>query len=236
MPKIKLKFIFIFLNFLLFSNYLFGQDSKLDSSIRQNTDTSLQIVKSTKEYILKIIELKSILVSLKSMHKPLFELSGNYLNVGYAKYGINSFEIGISHGKRNLFSPMKFAERHLNLIYATKYNSNYKGISVGFSKSNALFYKGIEFQYITNFNHQNTFILRPEIGITFFGSLNLSYGYNFMNHKLENVSANVLHLRFTKQNFRKNIKAKLFQFKNTIENDKEILKGLGIRIPRFEIQ
>jgi hypothetical protein len=78
-------------------------------------------------------------------------------------------------------------------------------------------------------------ILRPEFGLTFFGGLSVNYGYNLMTSKISGFTPNVLHIRYTKQNFKKKIKEKLFQIKTTLERDKEQLRQLGINIPQIQL-
>ncbi len=205
---------------------------KQRDTLKFNTEN---VIKTTIEIAYKIKQIKGLCEAIKIDHQSLFEIKGNYFNMGYTKQGFNSFEIGISKGKRDLFSITRFQEIHVNALFLRNGYEKLNGISVGISKSAALFNKAIEFQYVTNFSNQRSLILRPEFGITFFGSLTVNYGYNIMTSKIPGFTPNVLHIRYTKQNFKKKIKEKLFQIKTTLEHDKERLKQLGINIPQIQL-
>jgi hypothetical protein len=57
-----------------------------------------------------------------------------------------------------------------------------------------------------------------------------------MSSNIPGFTPNVIHIRYTKQNFKKKIKEKLFQIKTTLEKNKERLKQLGINIPQIELK
>jgi hypothetical protein len=213
---------------------LFAQDT-----LRNNKDTLVintkNVIKTAIELGYKIKQINGLIEAIKIDHQSLFEIKGNYFNMGYTKQGFHTFEIGISKGKRDLFAVTKFQEIHLNALFLRNGIDKLNGISLGISKSGALFNNAIELQYITNFSNQRSIILRPEFGITFFGTLTVNYGYNIMTSKIHGFTSNVLHIRYTKQNFKKKIKEKLFQIKTTFERDKERLKQLGINIPQIQL-
>lgn len=51
---------------------------------------------------------------------------------------------------------------------------------------NFIFLQGkLNFLNLTNFNHENNVIFRPEIGLTLFGTCSVSYGRNIVIHKNE---------------------------------------------------
>jgi hypothetical protein len=226
------------LNLLLFCFILhtsiFAQDT-----LRNHKDTLVfnteNVIKTAIELGYKIKQIKGLYEAIKIDHQSLFEIKGNYFNMGFTKQGFNTFELGVSKGKRDLFSITKFQEIHLNALFLRNGIDKLNGISLGISKSGVLFNKAIELQYVTDFNNQRSLILRPELGFTFFGTLTVNYGYNIMTSKIPGFTANVLHIRYTKQNFKKKIKEKLFQIKTTLEHDKERLKQLGINIPQIQL-
>lgn len=224
----------ILLSCFILQTSIFAQDT-----LKNHQDTFIfnteKIIKTSFELGYKIKQIKGLYEAIKIDHQSLFEIKGNYFNMGFTKQGYNTFEIGVSKGKRDLFSITKFQEIHVNALFLRNGNEKLSGISVGISKSAALFNKAIEFQYVTNFSNQRSLILRPEFGITFFGSLTVNYGYNIMTSKIPGFTPNVLHIRYTKQNFKKKIKEKLFQIKTTLEHDKERLKQLGINIPQIQL-
>ena len=207
--------------------------NKQRDTLKFNSENAIQ---STIKLIYKIKEIHGLYEAVKIDHQGLFEIKGNYFNMGYTKQGFNTFEIGISKGKRDLFSVSKFQEIHLNALFLNNSIGKLKGITLGISKTNAMFNKAIELQYVTDFNNQRSLILRPEFGITFFGTLTVNYGYNLMSSNILGFTPNVIHIRYTKQNFKKKIKEKLFQIKTTFEKDKERLKQLGINIPQIELK
>jgi len=224
----------LLLSFFVLHTSIFAQDT-----LRNNKDTFVfnteNTIKTSIEIAYKIKQIKGLYEAIKIDHQGLFEIKGNYFNMGYTKQGFNTFEIGISKGKRDLFAVTKFQEIHLNALFLRNGIDKLNGVSVGISKSAALFNKAIEIQYVTNFTNQRSLILRPEFGITFFGTLTVNYGYNLMTSKIPGFTANVLHIRYTKQNFKKKIKEKLFQIKTTLEHDKVRLKQLGINIPQIQL-
>ena len=95
-----------------------------------------------------------------------------------------------------------------------------KGITLGISKTNTMFNKAIELQYATDFNNQRNLILRPEFGITFFGTLTVNYGNKLMSSKILRFTPNVFHIRYTRHNFKKKIKEKLFKLKLRLKRTK----------------
>lgn len=225
----------LLLSFFVLHTSIFAQDT-----LRNHKDTFVfnteNAIKTTIEIAFKIKQIKGLYDAIKIDHQSLFEIKGNYFNMGYTKQGFNTFELGVSKGKRDLFSITKFQEIHLNALFLRNGIEKLNGISLGISKSGALFNKAIELQYVTNFSNQRSLILRPELGFTFFGTLTVNYGYNIMTRKIPGFTLNVLHIRYTKQNFKKKIKEKLFQIKTALERDRERLRQLGINIPQIELK
>lgn len=223
---------------LLF-NALTAQDStKIDSNSLKNDTIKLdlnQSIQSALKIYRKIKEFKGLYNQIKLDHTSLLEIKGNYLNLGYIQQGFNTFEIGLSKGKRELFSITKLQEIHFNAQMLNNQGNRYFGLNIGISKSNLFFNRALEANWITNFNGNHAFIFRPEFGLTFFGTLNVNYGLNLtFNKNLSGFNSHVFHLRYTQQNFRSKIKEKIIQIKTTLERDRERLKTLGIQVPHIQ--
>ena len=198
-----------------------------------------RIYRSSKAIYTMVKQVKNSYKSIVDEHKSLFTIEDNYFNAGFLQQGLKTFEIGLSHGKRELLSIARFQEIHFNLQITPKLKqttSPFLGFNVGISKSNLFFNRALEAQYVTNFNGEHGFIFRPEIGISFLsGSLNINYGYNFMFRKMDGFGSNVLHIRYTKQNFKQKIKEKIIEIKTILEKDRARLKALGIQLPRIDL-
>lgn len=225
----------------LFQNLLYAQvdTSKYDLS----KDTIHLDMKSAMisaiELFKAFTDMKGLYKSLVTDYKSLLEIKGNYFNTGYISQGLGTYEMGISHGKRELVSITKFQEIHLNAQYAISpidKNLQYYGLNLGISKSGLFFNKALEGQFITDFKGNKTFIFRPEIGLTFLGSYNFNYGINLATNKIDRLNTHVFHFRYTKQNFDKKIKDKIVQIKTTLERDKARLKSMNINIPIIEVK
>ena len=198
-----------------------------------------RIYQSSKAIYTLVKQIKNSYKSIVDEHQSLFTIEDNDYNLGYIQQGFKTFEIGISHGKRELLSVTRFQEIHYNLQVVPKLKQTttpFIGFNVGISKSNLFFNRALEAQFLTNFKGEHGFVFRPEIGISFFsGSLNINYGYNFMFKKIDGLGSNVLHIRYTKQNFRQKMKEKIIEIKMTLERDRQRLKQLGINLPNIEL-
>ncbi len=198
-----------------------------------------RIYQSSKAIYSMVKQIKNSYKSIIQDHKSLFTIEDNYFNLGYLQQGFKTFEIGISHGKRELLSVTRFQEIHYNLQLMPKIKQTtfpFIGFNVGISKSNLFFNRALEAQFFTNFKGEHGFVFRPEIGISFLsGSLNINYGYNFMFKKIDGFGSNVLHIRYTKQNFREKMKEKIIEIKTTLDRDRVRLKQLGINLPNIEL-
>lgn len=232
------------LTLLSLVNVLNAQDStKLtkNDSIPNKIDTVKldlsQAIPSAIKLYKTLKGLKGLYDQIKLDHTSLLEIKGKYLNVGYIQQGYNTFEIGVSKGKRELFSITKFQEIHFNTQLLNHLSHRYLGLNIGISKSGAFFNKALEANWVTNFNGKHSFIFRPEFGFSIFGSLNINYGYNLLfNNDLEGLNTHILHIRYSKQNFESKIKKKIVQIKITLERDRERLRSLGINIPNIQFK
>ena len=198
-----------------------------------------RIYQSSKALYTMVKQLKTSYKSIVEENQSLFTIEDNYLNFGFLKQGYKTFEIGVSHGKRDLLSITRFQEIHCNFQFIPKLkhtNNPFLGLNIGISKSNLFFNKALEAQIITNFKGEHAFIFRPELGVSFLsGSLNINYGYNFMLNKIDGFGSNVLHIRYTKQNFKQKFKEKIIDIQTILEKDRIRLKELGIQLPRIEL-
>ncbi len=158
-------------------------------------------------------------------YPDLLLIKGCYPSIGYQYQGSSVLELGIVKGKRDLLKPLTFSEWRLSAgYYFLPTSSPNFSFNFGYGKSAALYTYSITAQTITAFNNQPTFAFRPEVGLSILGSWSLTYGYSiFLNNNYLNLPNSVFTLRYTRQNFRKNI----------IKKRDEVLRTLIVDYPKF---
>ncbi len=98
---------------------------------------------------------------------------------GYERNRTNLFEIGIAKGSRGFEGYSIYnANYHLTTEHIFNNNQYLLGSKVGFKASALFFDFTTDLIYYTNFK-SSFFSFRPEIGFSFFGLVDLNYGYNF---------------------------------------------------------
>lgn len=158
-------------------------------------------------------------------YPDLLVIKGYYPSFGYQYQGSSLLELGIVKGKRDLLKPLTFSEWRLSAgYYFMPTSSPNFSLNLGYGKSAALYTYSISAQSITAFNKQPTYAIRPEVGLSILGSWSLTYGYSiFLNNNYLNLPNSVFTLRYTRQNFRKNI----------IKKRDEVLRTLIVDYPKF---
>ena len=112
------------------------------------------------------------------LNDPIKYGKANFI-IGYERTRINLFEIGVARGSRGYEGYSIYnANYHLTTEHISNNNQYLLGSKVGFKASALFFDFTTDFIYYTNF--KNSFLaFRPEIGISFFGLVDLNYGYKF---------------------------------------------------------
>ncbi len=119
--------------------------------------------------------------------------------LGYQRLNNNTFEFGIASGHRGYEG---YAIVYSNYHLTTEHNFNVDQYTLGTKVGYKLSILFCDFTgqaiYYTDFDKSNLAI-RPEIGLTFFGLLDLNYGYNFMtiNNDLNKFGGHLISLRAT---------------------------------------
>ncbi len=164
---------------------------------------------TTKKLIYFILFLTSLL-SAQAQHTNDFHIGYNYVKdpitrgkldfiFGYQRLNNNTFELGIASGHRGYEGySIVYSNYHLTTEHNFNADQYTLGTKVGYKLSILFFDFTGQVIYYTNFDKSNV-ALRPEIGLTFFGLLDLNYGYNFMtlNKDLNNFSGHIISLRAT---------------------------------------
>lgn len=178
-------------------------------------------------------EIKGLYKYIKEEHEDLLSIKGQHLQIGYSYFGVHALEAGISKGKRDVMKISKYSNWHLLGMYLTTPVTQYGGLNFGYTSSGLFTCKSVETMLITNGSGKTDFIVRPEIGLTFLGSVNLSYGYNFTLGKqdISDINPHTIHLKFTFQSLKKNLVLKFHSIRYVLEKDADRLKSLGIPMP-----
>jgi hypothetical protein len=158
-------------------------------------------------------------------YPDLLVIKGYYPSFGYQYQGSSVLELGVVKGKRDLLKPLTFSEWRLSAgYYFLPTSSPNFSFNLVYGKSAAFYTYSISAQTITAFNEQSTYAIRPEVGLSILGSWSLTYGYSiFLNNNYLNLPNSVFTLRYTRQNFRKNI----------IKKRDEVLRTLIVDYPKF---
>lgn len=220
-----LAFLFLLLC-LIQPGRVLASDSDTTIKIRDILKTAWTLRKQFKE-------IKGLYKYIKEEHEDLLSIKGQHLQVGYSYFGLHALEAGISKGKRDVMKISKYSNWHLLGMYLTTPNTQYGGVNFGYTSSGLLWCKSVETMLVTNGRGKTDCIIRPEIGLSFLGSVNLSYGYNFTLGKrdITDIQPHTVHLKFTFQSLKKNIVSKFHSIRYVLEKDAERLKTLDIILP-----
>lgn len=185
----------------------------------------------------QIKEVKGLYDYMKAEHESLLEIRGQHLHFGYQNFGINGVELGIGKGRRKLLEISKYKNWHVSGLWLFDQKQNYGGFNVGFTSSGLMFTKSLETMYVTDGKGKNAYIVRPELGLTVLGTINLTYGYNFFlgKNEIDPLSKHTIHLRITIQHLKKDLVSKFHSIRFTLEKDADRLKNLGIEMPDLNI-
>lgn len=170
--------------------------------------------------------------TLKDEYSTLFKIRGYHPMVGYSYQGIGTLNFGISRGTRSIFRPLLYHNIHANalLIINTSPLEQY-GLNIGYTQSKALYFWGIESMGIKNKEGDITYAVRPEIGFSILGVLNIGYGYNFViNQNYADISTHTFVVRYTYQSPKKAIKKKVREINYIFNRDYQKLKKIGLDI------
>ncbi|PZX20592.1 hypothetical protein LX69_00012 [Breznakibacter xylanolyticus] len=122
------------------------------------------------------------------------------LIVGYQQQHYPTLEVGIAHGVRNQYL---YHNTHLSgeLLFRP-HQSNLLGIKAGYSASLLILQFNAQAIYYTELYNdsriQSTAALRPELGLSFLGIAQITYGYNiFLSKTTLGISNHLLSLRIT---------------------------------------
>ncbi len=183
--------------------------------------------------ISKIISANILLAqAIKKDYPSLFKIQGYHPMVGYSYQGIGSLSFGIARGTRSVFRPLSYQNIHANaMLFLNTSPLNTYGLNVGYTKSKALTYWGIEGISVRNKEGEITYAIRPEIGFSVLGVLNIGYGYNLIFHQnYSNLSTHTFVIRYTQQSPKKAIKKKMREINYILNRDYQNLKNIGLDI------
>lgn len=120
--------------------------------------------------------------------------------VGYKYQNYKTVEIGIAYGTRgDELGSLFYRNVHLcSEILLNDKGKNIYGLKAGLAYTYVLFNGAAQFIYFSNFDN-SSFVFRPEIGITYFGLIDLNIGRNIVisNNDVMNLNSTVFIVRFT---------------------------------------
>ncbi len=151
--------------------------------------------------------------------KNITLLQGTHYIYGYNYQGQHGLEFGLAKGRRNLLKPLNYQNVHATgMVIFPQNDSKSQGplfaLNTGITYAKLFTVFSIQGQYVTNFKNNGAFVLRPEVGLTFLGLCDITYGYNFFAPKDRyTISNHVLSLRITRQRVYRDIKQRLKSLK-----------------------
>jgi len=148
-------------------------------------------------------ELYSYGWQIQSAFPELLKLRGVHMIYGF--HGFNCLEGGIGFGSRDILKPHVYSNTSLTLLYGYKDDQNIGGLNVGYKRAGLLGLYAIHLSYYNDFNKSQSMMLRPELGLTFLGLVDLTYGINFpiMQNQL-NYNQHLISVRVTRQRIVRN--------------------------------
>jgi hypothetical protein len=168
--------------------------------------------------------------TIKAEYSTLFKIRGYHPMAGYSYQGIGTLNFGISRGTRSIFRPLLYQNIHANaLLFINTSPLEQYGLNIGYTQSKALYFWGFESMGIRNKVGNITYAVRPEIGFSILGVLNIGYGYNFIiNQNYTDISSHTFVVRYTFQSPKKAIKKKVREINYIFNRDYQKLKKIGL--------
>jgi len=141
-------------------------------------------------------------------------LKGNHYIYGYNFQGQHGLEFGLAKGRRNLLKPFTYTNAHLTGMFIFGHSRNADqgpliALNAGVTYAKLFTIFNLQTQFLTNIQ-QGAFVLRPEVGLTLTGLIDLTYGYNLTAPQNRfPISNHVISLRITRQKVYREIKTRV---------------------------
>jgi len=141
-------------------------------------------------------------------------LKGNHYVYGYNFQGQHGLEFGLAKGRRNLLKPFSYTNAHLTGMFIFGHSRNADqgpliALNAGVTYAKLFTIFNLQTQFLTNIQ-QGAFVLRPEVGLTLTGLIDLTYGYNLTAPQNRfPISNHVISLRITRQKVYREIKTRV---------------------------
>lgn len=149
-------------------------------------------------------------MTTRAQQKEDFHIGFNYfkdpilhgkldLIVGYQRLNNNTFEFGFASGHRGYEGyGIVYGNYHLTTEHSINADKYILGTKVGYKLSILFFDLTGQAIFYTDFKESNI-AFRPEIGISYFGFIDLNYGYNYMptSENLKQMQGHLIALRLT---------------------------------------
>jgi len=189
----------------------------------------------TKREIQKVIKVikasDEIRKLIKRDYSDLFQMNGFHPALGYTYQGVNTFSMGLGYGKRHLFKPTTYENFHSKLLLYPAFDKTNLGFNVGYTQSKLFGFWGVETFVLSNGKGQANFALRPEIGISIIGAIDIGYGFNLaLDKNPSSLNSHCLVVRYTHQFLHKSIKNKVKEINYVFNRDYPRLKEIGLNI------
>ena len=146
----------------------------------------------------------------KAQQKDDFHVGFNYFKdpllrgkfdfiLGYQRLNNNTLELGLASGHRGYEGyGIVYGNYHLITEHNLGANKYIIGTKIGYKLSILFFDLTSQVIYYTDFKESNI-AFRPEIGISYFGFIDINYGYNYMpsSENLKQMRGHLIALRLT---------------------------------------
>jgi hypothetical protein len=208
----------------------FTQDSLNinDTAIRK----PFKLTKRDIQKVIKVIKASNeIRQIIKRDYSDLFQMNGFHPTLGYTYQGVNTLSVGLGYGKRHLFKPTIYENFHTNLLLYPSYDKTNWGFNMGYTQSKLFGFWGVETFVLSNGNGQANFAIRPEIGISIIGAIDIGYGFNLaLDKNPSSLNSHCFVFRYTHQFLHKSIKNKVKEINHVFNRDYPRLKEIGLDI------
>lgn len=143
------------------------------------------------KYLISIL-LFSICNFCNGQKESDFGFKGFDLIAGYQYQNFHTVEFGVGYGFRGEeMAAMGYGNLHVTgeMVFRNQ-EKNIYGFKSGFSLALAFFDCAGHFSYYLDFNGKSNYILRPEIGLSYIGIIDINIGKNFVLNKQTDLGLN----------------------------------------------
>ena len=209
--------------------------SKIDTGHASITEWGLKDLQKFYDLGILLYGNRDLFKRFINEYPNLLDINGKYLYIGLHFQKLNSLEIGIEKGHRSLMEFWKYSGKRLSFQIGSRNQLMHYGLKYGYTKSGAFFTYGFDVGALRNKLTPGLIYFQPQIGITSMGTWSLTYGYNFVASRSNDlpISAHTISLRYSNNRPIRNGTLKIKSASRILLRDYERLKQMGIDITQL---